>query len=118
MDTLNKSTMALPTPNPNEFDYTKIAEFVATLIAIFGGYLAGINVWFKNKEKERQAKDREREAFIQAITDKAVDFKLTTYKNEFSEYKQEFHAFKVTMETQMNRFNSTVLDILDEVKKS
>lgn len=117
MTIFKKNTMALPTPNPNNFDYTKIAEFIATLIAIFGAYLAGINVWFKNKEKERQAKDRERESFIQAITDKAVDFKLTTYKTEFAEYKAEFHVFKTNMETQMNRFNTTVLDILDEVKK-
>jgi len=111
MATLNKKMMALPTPNPNEFDVTKIAEFIGILVTIFSAYLVWINRYFKNK-------DREREAFIQAITDKAVDSKLTTYKTEFAEYKKEFSAFKTTMETQMNRFNTTVLDILDEVKKS
>lgn len=117
MATLNKNIMALPTPNPNDFDYTKIAEFIASLVAIFSGYLVGINMWFKNKEKERQAKDRERESFIQAITDKAIDFKLTGYKSEFSQYKSEFTIFKNHMEAQMNSFNATVLDILDAVKK-
>lgn len=102
--------MALPTPNPNDFDITKIAEFIGVLVTIFTGYLVWINRYFKNK-------DREREAFIQAITDKAIDNKLTTYKSEFAAYKDDFHIFKTNMETQMNRFNTTVLDILDQVKK-
>jgi hypothetical protein len=111
MATLNKNIMALPTPNPNDFDYNSFIKFLASLISFIGAYVYYINKHFKNK-------DREREAFIQAITDKAIDTKLTTYKTEFSEYKVEFHKFKTNIEDKMDRFNNTVLDILDEVKKS
>lgn len=95
--------MALPTPNPNEFDFTKIAEFIGVLITIFTGYLVWINRYFKNKAQERQD-------FIEAIASHKVDAGLKSFK-------QEFDAFIDKTENQMSHFNDTLITILKEVKK-
>ena len=106
MDSPNSNIMIQPNPNDHT-DYTSVATVLGAVSLVLLGFIAWIGAYFKNKAQERQD-------FIQSITDKRVDDRLKSFKDDF---KIEFHDFKVALECQVKEMNRIVIEILKETKK-
>lgn len=97
------NTVVTPTPNPYDFDPTKVIEFIAGAIAFVTAFWKLVDAYFKSKRSEK-------EEFIKSVVAAAMDSSL-------SSIKQDVHELKQFRERDMKHFNDTVIQIYAEVRK-
>lgn len=67
---------------PPLFDWNEIVKTIIYVIGVAFGAVKGMSFWFRNKEKERQAKEQEKTEFIEKIAETAVDKTLQKVFND------------------------------------
>lgn len=101
MEHLRIKTMAQSTHNV--VDLTEVCKVVAYCITFIVGLFKGVDSYFAHKKRTKQE-------FIVGVVKATMDSCL-------SDFKQDFHEFKVETKSQIADFNKTVIKIYAEVKK-
>jgi len=90
-------------PEQPQVDYTELGKFLIAAVSIVTGFIAWVHKYFKDKKEQK-------EEFISRVVE-------ATIRSSLAEYKNEFTQFKTKMETEVNHFNATVIEIYREIRK-